>query len=330
MNDDIEISPWTPTDRDAVIGLIVSIQQDEFDLPITAADQPDLADVEGAYRGTGGEFFIAHTVIDGRRQVVGTIAAIVIEDNTVAVRKMFVHRDHRGAGGLAGRLMDTLVDWTRRSGYRTMLLGTTDRMSAAHRFYDKHQFVRVPAESLPIEFPRMAVDSMFYRRDLLGVVSIREYDPRWPQLFERERQRIQAALPGPAIVVHHSGSTSVPGLPAKPIIDITMTVPDSTDEDAYVPQLTAAGYTFMLREPEWFEHRLMTHDWPRVNLHIFTAGCDEVDRMLQFRDHLRRDATDRQLYADVKRDLAARRWDIVQDYADAKTDVVADIMSRAR
>ena len=114
MNDDIRIATWTPADRDEVIDLIVSIQQGEFHLPITADDQPDLADVDAGYLAMGGEFLVARAwTSDGttgvRGRVVGTIAAIVVEPNTVAVRKMFVHRDHRG-DGLAARLMDELVD----------------------------------------------------------------------------------------------------------------------------------------------------------------------------------------------------------------------------
>lgn len=323
---DIQIAPWTHDDRADVIDFIVSIQQGEFDLPITAADQPDLADVEGAYRATGGQFLVARH--DG--QVVGTIAAIVVDDNSVALRKMFVHGDHRGASGLAARLMESLVDWSRQSGYRTIVLGTTDRMTAAHRFYEKHGFTRMTVDALPAEFPRMAVDSVFFRRDLPGVVCIREYDPTWPDRYEIERGRIVHALGDMPITIEHGGSTSVPGLPAKPIIDIVMTVPDSTDEDAYFPGLLSVGYTFTLREPEWSEHRLFNRDWPRVNLHIYSTGCDEVDTMLLFRDHLRRDAADRELYAAVKRELASRQWAIVQDYADAKSDIVADIMSRAR
>lgn len=326
---DPRIDTWTPVDREAVIDLIVTIQRDEFQLPISAADQPDLDDVDGAYRSTGGEFWVARD--DAR--VVGTIALIVIEPNTVVLRKLFVHPSARGSGdgvpSLAARLMETAVEWTRRSGYRTILLGTTDRMAAAHRFYAKHGFRPIPVERLPHEFPRMAVDSLFFQRDLLGVVSIRDYDPTWPALFEVERQRIESALAGTAVVVHHTGSTSVPELSAKPIIDITMTVPDSTDEASYVPALEAVGYTFHLREPEWFEHRLLHRDWPRVNLHVFSTGCDEVDRMLRFRDHLRTHAADRELYDRVKRELATREWEIVQDYADAKTSVVAEIMGRA-
>ena len=106
-------------------------------------------------------------------------------------------------------------------------------------------------------------------------------------------------------------------------------VPDAADEASYVEALQRAGYTFALREPEWFEHRLFRDASPRVNLHVFGDGCAEVTAVLAFRDHLRVDAADRELYLRTKRALAARDWERVQDYADAKADVVADILSRA-
>jgi len=322
-----EISLWAPPDRDEVVAMILSIQRDEFALAITADDQPDLFDVDLHYRANGGEFWVA----DADGEVVGTIAAMGVDENTVAIRKMFVRADHRGRGtAVAASLMESLVGWAKRSGYRTLLLGTTDRMGAAHRFYEKQGFSPITADSLPASFPRMAVDSMFFRRDLAGVVSIRDYNPLWPELFAVERDRICAALGAAIVTIEHSGSTSVPGLAAKPIIDITMTVPDTRDESAYVPRLEAAGYSFRLREPDWYEHRLLTRDWPRVNLHVFPAECAEVDRMIIFRDWLRANAADRDLYVRVKRDLAGRDWADVQDYADAKSAVVQQIMDRAR
>ncbi len=151
----------------------------------------------------------------------------------------------------------------------------------------------------------------------------------WPKTFADEARRIERALAGIEVGVHHTGSTSVPGLRAKPIIDITMTVPDSTDEQAYLPALAEAGYEFVLREPEWFEHRLFKRLAPNVNLHVFTVGSPEVDRMLLFRDHLRTNDRDRELYQSTKAALAAREWSTVQDYADAKSDVVAVILARA-
>lgn len=129
--------------------------------------------------------------------------------------------------------------------------------------------------------------------------------------------------------MEHTGSTSVALVAAKPIIGITMTVPDSAEEHAYVPALERAGFTCVAREPGWFEHRLLTRDWPRVNLDVFTDGCEEVGWMIACRDHLRTNTADRQLYERVKRDLAGWEWSIVQVYADAKTDVVRDIMTRA-
>jgi GrpB-like predicted nucleotidyltransferase (UPF0157 family)/GNAT superfamily N-acetyltransferase len=325
MRDDVQIAPWEPADRDQVIELILGIQRDELGL-ITVDGQPDLVDVDAGYRSGVGEFLVARR---GDR-VLGTIAATVVEPNTVAIRTLFVDRDHRGAGGLAAALLDRLVEWCRHAGYRTMLLGTTEGMGAAHRFAETHGFHSITAAHVPAEFPRMQADSVFHRRDLTGVVCIRDHDPMWSRVFEVQRARIAAAFPEGSVTIEHTGSTSVPGLAAKPIIDITMTVPDPTDEAAYVVALESIGYTFHLREPEWHEHRLLHRDWPRVNLHVFSTGSDEVERMLRFRDHLRRNIVDRDLYADAKRALATREWDDVQDYADAKTDVVADIMSRTR
>ena len=156
-----------------------------------------------------------------------------------------------------------------------------------------------------------------------------EYDPEWPRLFAREEARIREALGETALQVEHAGSTSIPGLAAKPIIDIILVVPDSADEPAYVSALEAAGYVLRVREPAWFEHRVLKGTDPKVNLHVFSPGCPEVERMLLFRDHLRRDQRDRDLYERTKRELAQRDWKYVQHYADTKTDVVTEITNRA-
>jgi GrpB-like predicted nucleotidyltransferase (UPF0157 family) len=162
-----------------------------------------------------------------------------------------------------------------------------------------------------------------------GTILLADYDPSWPRSYAREEERIRGALGERAIVLEHAGSTSVPGLPAKPIIDIVLGVADSAHEAAYVPDLEAAGYRFHFREPDWHEHRLLKGPEIAVNLHVFTAGSTEIDRMLRFRDRLRADPADRELYLATKRALAARRWRVVQDYADAKADVVEDILTRA-
>jgi GrpB-like predicted nucleotidyltransferase (UPF0157 family) len=161
-------------------------------------------------------------------------------------------------------------------------------------------------------------------------VELVEYDPEWPALYRHEEERIRAALGERALRVEHAGSTSVPGLAAKPVIDIVLEVADTTDEDAYVPALEAAGYVLRIREPDWFEHRLLKDVDPSVNLHVFPAGCPEVERMLAFRDHLRANEADRELYEQTKRELAGRTWEHVQHYADAKSEVVEQIMARAR
>lgn len=160
-------------------------------------------------------------------------------------------------------------------------------------------------------------------------INLVEYDPRWPELFAREADRVRSALGNKALRVEHVGSTSVPGLCAKPIIDMLLVVANSADEQSYVPALEAAGYTLRVREPEWFEHRLFKGPDIDINLHVFSAGASEIERMLRFRDWLRVNDSDREKYAEVKRSLALRTWRHVQHYADAKTRIVQEIMDRA-
>jgi GrpB-like predicted nucleotidyltransferase (UPF0157 family) len=167
-------------------------------------------------------------------------------------------------------------------------------------------------------------------KPLEGPILVADYDPAWPALFEREAARIRAALGEDARLVEHAGSTSVPGLAAKPIIDIVLAVPDSANEASYVPALEAAGYVLRIREPEWFEHRVFKGPDTNVNLHVFTVGAGEIERMLLFRDWLRTNPADRDLYLRTKRELVSRDWQYVQNYADAKTAVVDAIIERAR
>jgi GrpB-like predicted nucleotidyltransferase (UPF0157 family) len=153
--------------------------------------------------------------------------------------------------------------------------------------------------------------------------------PAWPALFEREATRIRRALGNTIVRLEHTGSTSVPGLAAKPIIDMTLVVPSSADEASYVPQLEAVGYVLRIREPAWHEHRLLKGPDTDVNLHVFSAGSPEVERMVGFRDWLRAHPDDLQLYERTKRELAGRTWRHVQHYADAKSEVVEAIIARA-
>jgi GrpB-like predicted nucleotidyltransferase (UPF0157 family) len=163
-----------------------------------------------------------------------------------------------------------------------------------------------------------------------GPIELVDYDPAWPELFAREALRIGAAVGDRASLVEHVGSTAVPGLAAKPVIDILLVVADSADEETYVPALEAAGYFLSIREPHLYEHRMLKGPDTDVNLHVFSQGCPEIERMLLFRDRLRSSEADRELYERKKRELARRTWKYMQNYADAKGTVVEEIITRVR
>lgn len=157
-------------------------------------------------------------------------------------------------------------------------------------------------------------------------ISLQEYDSHWVRLYLEEKQKIETALKGKNIVIEHAGSTSVPGLCAKPIIDILLLVENSADEMEYAEELERQGYVLRIREPEWFEHRMFKGQHPEVNLHVFSLGCEETERMLSFRNWLRTHEEDRNLYTSEKRRLANKTWKYVQEYADAKSEVVREIL----
>ena len=165
---------------------------------------------------------------------------------------------------------------------------------------------------------------------LTGRIQLVDSDPEWPRLFQREADRIRAVLGRRVVQLEHVGSTSVPGLAAKPIIDVMLIVPDSSDEPAYVPDLEAAGYVLVIREPDWYQHRCFKGPDTNVNLHVYSPGCPEIERYLLFRDRLRTHPGDREHYQLAKRELAGRDWTYVQEYADAKSEVVESIIARAR
>ena len=159
-----------------------------------------------------------------------------------------------------------------------------------------------------------------------GPVRLAEYDPRWPVLYEREAARIRSVLGERVLRLEHVGSTSVPGLAAKPIIDILLVVADPADEASYVTPLEQAGYRLVIREPGWYQHRALKGPDTDINLHVHPPDSPEIGRHLRFRDRLRADPADRERYERVKRQLAGRRWTYVQQYADAKTEVITAIM----
>lgn len=164
---------------------------------------------------------------------------------------------------------------------------------------------------------------------LNNTVYLADYDPAWPLTFARLADDIHRALGEAVCLLKHVGSTSVPGLAAKPIIDMVLAVADSSEERTYIPQLETLDYYLKIREPDWFEHRVLKLSEPQVNLHVFSVGCTEIDQMLTFRDWLRRHPEDLKLYETTKRELSQQTWKYIQNYADAKSAVVREIMDRA-
>ncbi len=158
-------------------------------------------------------------------------------------------------------------------------------------------------------------------------IKLLDYDADWPKKFEAHALRIIEALGPSALRIEHIGSTSVPGLAAKPIIDILVVVRDSADEAAYLSQLEAAGYQLRVREPDWNEHRMFRTPERDVHVHIYTEGCPEIERYLIFRERLRRNTEDRDRYERRKRELAMKEWSDMNDYAAAKTEVIESIIA---
>jgi GrpB-like predicted nucleotidyltransferase (UPF0157 family) len=160
-------------------------------------------------------------------------------------------------------------------------------------------------------------------------IVIADYDPRWPEKFRKHAAILSRALGRNAFAIEHVGSTSVPGLAAKPIIDIIILVENPADEAAYLPALVAAGYVLRVREPGWHQHRMLRTPELDVHVHILSEHCVEVTRQLAFRNRLRVNAEDRLLYESVKRKLAKEDWPDMDAYARAKTEVVEQITARA-
>ena len=158
-------------------------------------------------------------------------------------------------------------------------------------------------------------------------IEIVDYDPRWPEKFQRHATAIADALGDTALQIEHIGSTSVPGLSAKPIVDILLVVSDSGDETTYAWQLERAGYELRVREPEFHQHRMFSTPEQDVQLHVFSAGSSEAARVLTFRDRLRGNAGHRRLYEEAKRRLARVPWPSVDAYARAKTEIIERILA---
>jgi GrpB-like predicted nucleotidyltransferase (UPF0157 family) len=154
-------------------------------------------------------------------------------------------------------------------------------------------------------------------------VVIAEYDEAWPARFESERRRLASALGDDAVMVEHIGSTAVPGLAAKPIIDILVTVEQVDPDEKYTHRLEALGYVLRVREPD---HRMFRTQARDVHVHVWPVAHEAVESYLVLRDWLRYDEASRLLYERRKRELAGREWADMNHYAEAKSDVVVGIL----
>jgi GrpB-like predicted nucleotidyltransferase (UPF0157 family) len=188
---------------------------------------------------------------------------------------------------------------------------------------------RQPINRTPLTEEQIRAHTIGELQPLSGRILIVDYDLQWPELFQREADRVRAALGRRALRIEPVGSTAVPGLAAKPIIDMLLVVTNSADEDNYVRALEGAGYVLRIRDANWHEHRMSNGPGIKVHLHIFSSGCPEIDRILMFRDRLRSSAADRDLYARTKSALAQKEWKYGQNYADAKTTIIEEIIGRA-
>jgi GrpB-like predicted nucleotidyltransferase (UPF0157 family) len=162
-------------------------------------------------------------------------------------------------------------------------------------------------------------------------IAVVDHDPSWPAQFDELATRIRRALGELVLALEHVGSTSVDGLPAKAIIDMDLTVADSTDEAAYVPSLEQEGFVLVLREPGWHEHRCMVATSPAANLHVWSPDSPEVIRHMLFRDWLRDHPADCAVYADAKRAAAEQTnatGEEMMAYNLRKQPVIREILDR--
>jgi len=194
----------------------------------------------------------------------------------------------------------------------------------------------------PEEIVRIGVDDgssterVNKRKSRLQIVIV-EPNTAWPQRFLDTKARIEAVLGSTAVAILHAGSTSVPGLPAKDIIDVDLVVKDIKDEDSYVEALERLGFLFIFREPDWHQHRFFIDEGDRpgaylINLHVFGPDCPEVERHRIFREWLLKSPKDLQLYATVKRECAAASesaGESVQEYTQRKEKTIREILDRA-
>lgn len=191
------------------------------------------------------------------------------------------------------------------------------------------------------EAPPPPGESPWVVQPATAAIELAEYDPRWPAQAQAIIERLTAILQHRALRIEHVGSTAVPGLVAKPVIDLDLTVADPADERHWLPALERAGFVLTVREPWWHEHRMLrggrradddwasTDEWPPINLHVFGPDSPELVKHIVFRNWLRADATDREAYAAAKHSAAEGPSQRVMDYNARKQAIIRDIYQRA-
>jgi N-acetylglutamate synthase-like GNAT family acetyltransferase len=156
----IKIETYTEKYKQGIAALILNIQNNEFNVPVTLADQPDLLDIENFYFKKNSHFWVATE----NEKLIGTIALIDIDNGQAAIRKMFVHAAYRGKEkGVGQLLLDTLLYWCKQKKITQIYLGTVEQLHAAKRFYVKNGFVKIDKAALPETFPLMQVDTEFFK-----------------------------------------------------------------------------------------------------------------------------------------------------------------------
>jgi GrpB-like predicted nucleotidyltransferase (UPF0157 family)/GNAT superfamily N-acetyltransferase len=229
----------------------------------------------------------------------------------------------RGFGVDAAR---SLARHLRVAGWRRIIVDPLGINYHAIKAFEKAGFVRERDENERVIMSFEPDATVFIGGAEPAVIILAEYAPAWPRRFEGERSRIAKALGGTAKKIDHIGSTAVPGLAAKPIIDILVSVEDVEEEEAYVPRLQSAGYVLRVWGPG---HRMFRTPAKDVHVHIWSEPA-EIERHIAFRDWLRANEKDRQRYERVKRKLTEHDWSDSNEYAEAKNDIIAEIMARTR
>ena len=334
----VTLRPWVRGDAPAIVECLAGDTElagwlDRLPQPYTLADAQFYIEMEGEEK-------FAVTDAETNR-VLGSIGLRWDEAESSAEVGYWLRRDAQGNGYMT-RAAVLISRYALEQGAARVFLRADPENVASCRVAEKAGFThegvlrsahwneRLGRRQDWAIYSLLPVEYVAPRQTLRAPLELHDYDERWPELYAREEAQIRGALGDRVVRLAHTGSTSVAGLAAKAIIDICLEVADTRAEAAYAPDLEVAGYSLLLREPGWYEHRLFRRLDPTAHLHVFPAGCEEFDRMLAFRDRLRADANDREFYERSKRELIGRDWDYMQDYADAKSAVVADIMRRAR